>query len=146
MVNKVMLLGRVGSDPEGKQISEKFYVASLSLATSEKFMKDGTKQEVTEWHRVKFFNKLAQEVVMKYVKKGDLIHIEGKIHYSKVEKDGKTTYFTEINADEMRMIPTGKHEPTPEKMGQPEPNYEAKLNKQESAFENKEGESDDLPF
>jgi single-strand DNA-binding protein len=146
MVNKVMLLGRVGSDPEGKQISEKFYVASLSLATSEKFMKDGTKQEVTEWHRVKFFNKLAQEVVMKYVKKGDLIHIEGKIHYSKVEKDGKTTYFTEINADEMKMIPTGKQEATPEKKGQPEPNYEAKLNKQEAAFENKEAESDDLPF
>lgn len=143
MVNKVMLLGRVGTDPEGKQISEKFFVASLSLATSEKFMKDGQKQEVTEWHRVKFFNKLAQEVVMKYVKKGDLIHIEGKIHYSKVEKDGKTTYFTEINADEMRMIPTGKQEQSAVNI----PTTKVNVSPQEAAFENKEGESDDnLPF
>ena len=142
MVNKVMLLGRVGSDPEGKQISEKFYVASLSLATSEKFMKDGTKQEATEWHRVKFFNKLAQEVVMKYVKKGDLIHIEGKIHYSKVEKDGKTTYFTEINADEMRMIPTGKQDSKPTEVS----TSPAASDNLKSAEIPIQPEGDDLPF
>jgi single-strand DNA-binding protein len=95
-VNKVQLIGRIGQDPEVKQVSDTFKVAKVSLATSEKFKeKDGQQTEKTEWHNLVAFNKLA-DLFEKYVNKGDLLYVEGKLQTRSWEKDGKKFYATEI--------------------------------------------------
>ena len=103
-MNKAILIGRVGSDPELKTFSNGGTICTLSLATSEKYTdKNGEKQEVTEWHTVKFNGKLA-EVAHKWVKKGHKLSVLGKIHYREVEKDGVKRYFTDILASEMELL------------------------------------------
>ncbi|GHV63827.1 single-stranded DNA-binding protein [Bacteroidia bacterium] len=109
MVNKVILIGNVGNDPEVKFLEGGVAVANLSLATSETHKnKNDEKVEQTEWHRVIFWRGLA-EVVEKYVKKGMKLYIEGKLHYSSWEdKNGIKRYAVEIYADTMQMFP--KHD------------------------------------
>ena len=95
-VNKVTLIGRIGQEPEVKRVSDTFKVAKVSLATSEKFKeKDGQQTEKTEWHNLVAFNKLA-DLFEKYVNKGDLLYVEGKLQTRSWEKDGKKFYATEI--------------------------------------------------
>jgi len=104
MINKVILLGNVGNDPEVRYVSEGLPVARFSLATSESYTnKAGEKVTNTEWHSIVLWRGLAT-VVEKYIKKGAQVYIEGKITYRTYEKDGQTKYFTEIVADEMKMI------------------------------------------
>ncbi len=103
-LNKVMLIGRLGKDPEIRAISSGAKVANFSIATDESYKdKDGVKHEKTEWHNIVIWRGLA-EVVEKYVKKGDLIYIEGKLTTEKYEKDGVTKYTTKIVADQMTML------------------------------------------
>lgn len=105
-INKAIILGRCGKDPEIRFTANQKAVATLSLATSEQWKdkQTGEKQERAEWHRVVLFDKLA-EIVQQYVKKGDLLYIEGKIVTRKWEdKNGKTQYTTEIVANELQMI------------------------------------------
>jgi single-strand DNA-binding protein len=103
-MNKVILIGNVGKDPEVTTFKNGDRIATLSLATSEKYKdKQGQSQEVTEWHRVKFNGKMV-DIVEKWVKKGDKIVVEGKIHYSKKENNGVTTYFTDILCRDMTML------------------------------------------
>ena len=103
MINKVTLVGRVGKDPEQHQL-ETGIVVNFSLATSEKWTdKNGEKQESTEWHNCKAFGPLA-EIIVKYVKKGDLLYIEGKIKTRSWEHDGSTRYATEIVCNVMQML------------------------------------------
>lgn len=103
-MNKVILIGNVGKEPEVTTFKNGDRIATLSLATSEKYKdKQGQTQEVTEWHRVKFNGKMV-DIVEKWVKKGDKIVVEGKIHYSKKEGNGVTTYFTDILCREMKML------------------------------------------
>lgn len=103
MYQKVTLIGRIGKEPEIKQVGEN-RLAKITLATSESYKdKTGTRQETTEWHNVTIWGKLA-EVVEKHVKKGDLILIEGRLHYDSYEKDGIKHYTTEIRCDNLKML------------------------------------------
>lgn len=105
-VNKVILIGNVGKDPEIRYSPNGSAVANLSLATSEswKDKNTGEKQEKTEWHKVVAFGKLA-EIIGQYLKKGSQIYIEGKIQTRKwTDKEGKDHYTTEIVANQMQML------------------------------------------
>lgn len=113
MTNKAILIGRVGNDPETKTFDNGGQITTISLATSESWKdKQGEKQERTEWHTIKFNDKLA-EVVEKYVKKGDLLYIEGKIHHRKHEDNGVTKYYTDILCREMKMLGGKRDEAKP---------------------------------
>ena len=103
-VNKVILIGNLGGDPEVKQISSGATVANATLATNESWTdKSGSKQERTEWHRLVFWNKLA-EIVGQYLKKGSKIYCEGRLQTRQWEKDGAKMYTTEINVSDMQML------------------------------------------
>ena len=104
-VNKVILVGNLGNDPEMKYTAGGMAVCTLSLATSSvRKDKDGNQQERTEWHRVKLFGKLG-EIAGEYLKKGRQVYIEGSIRYDKFTgQDGVEKYFTDIVADEMQML------------------------------------------
>lgn len=104
-VNKAIILGNVGKDPEMRYLSDGKAAVSLSVATSSSWKgKDGEKQESTEWHRITAFGKLA-EIIGEYVKKGSQIYIEGRIGTRKwTDKAGIERYTTEILADQMQML------------------------------------------
>lgn len=103
-VNKVILVGNVGADPEIQYVQENLPVARFTLATSESYKnKDGEKITNTEWHNIVIWRGLAK-VVEQYVKKGSRLYLEGKITTRKYEKDGQTKYFTEIVARDMQML------------------------------------------
>ena len=108
-VNKVILVGHVGKDPEVRYLEGGVAVARFSLATSESYKnKNGEKVEQTEWHNITVWRQLA-EIVDKYVKKGQLLYIEGKIRTRTVGEEGNKKYFTDIIADQMTML-GGKRE------------------------------------
>lgn len=104
-INKVILVGNLGNDPETKYTQGGMAVTSISLATtSVRKDKDGNAQERTEWHRVKFFGKLA-EIAGEYLGKGSQVYVEGSIRYDKyTDKEGVEKYTTDIIADEMQML------------------------------------------
>lgn len=104
-VNKVILIGNLGKDPEVRYLPDGGAVTSISIATSETWKdKNGEKQEKTEWHRVIFFGKLA-EIAGEYLKKGGSTYIEGRLQTRKWrDKDGNDKYTTEIVADRMQML------------------------------------------
>ena len=104
-VNKVILVGNVGNDPEVRYMPNGNAVANVSVATSNSY-KDkntGDQRESTEWHRVVFFNRLA-EIVEQYVKKGTKLYLEGRLQTRSWEQDGAKRYSTEIVASEMQML------------------------------------------
>ena len=105
-VNKVILVGNLGADPEVRYLPSGDAVANLRLATTDRF-KDkasGDFKEMTEWHRVAFFGRLA-EIVSEYLKKGSSIYVEGRIRTRKWQgQDGQDRYSTEIVADQMQML------------------------------------------
>ena len=107
-VNKVILVGNLGNDPEVKYTQGGMAVTTLSLATtSVRKDRDGNQIEKTEWHRVKLFGKLG-EIAGEYLKKGRQVYIEGSIRYDKFTgQDGVEKYFTDIVADEMQMLGGG---------------------------------------
>lgn len=105
-VNKVILIGNLGQDPEVRYMPNGNAVANVSLATSEswKDKNTGETQEKTEWHRVVFFRRLA-EIVGEYVKKGSKIYVEGRLQTRKwQDNNGQDRYTTEIVADQMQML------------------------------------------
>ncbi len=104
-VNKVILVGRLGKDPEVRNLDSGVAVANFTMATSETY-KDrntGERKESTEWHNVVLWRGLA-EIAQKYLHKGDLVYIEGKLRTRSWEKEGVTRYTTEIVADNMTML------------------------------------------
>lgn len=105
MINKVILVGNVGKDPEVRYIEENLPVARFSLATSERMAnKGGQPQERTEWHNIVAWRGLA-EVAEKYIRKGARLYVEGKLTYrSWTDKDKVTHYSTEIVADVIQML------------------------------------------
>lgn len=108
-VNKVILVGRLGKDPEVRNLDNGAAVANFTIATSESY-KDkttGEKKEITEWHNIVLWRGLA-EISQKYLHKGDMVYIEGKLRTRSWEKDGVTRYTTEIVADNMTMLNTGR--------------------------------------
>ncbi len=133
-VNKVILVGNLGKDPEVRYSPNGSAVANVTIATSEswKDKTSGEKQERTEWHRIVFFGRLA-EIAGEYLKKGAQIYVEGRLQTRKwQDKDGKDRYTTEIVANEMQMLgsragagmpsepahePAGAHEPAAARSG-----------------------------
>ena len=104
-VNKVILVGNLGNDPDVKYTQGGMAITTISLATtSVRKDRDGNTQERTEWHRVKFFGKLA-EIAGEYLTKGRQVYVEGSLRYdSWTDNDGNKKYFTDIIADELQML------------------------------------------
>lgn len=106
-VNKVILVGRLGKDPEVRNLENGASVCNFTMATSESY-KDkttGDKKEVTEWHNIVLWRGLA-DIAAKYLHKGDMIYVEGKLRTRSWEKEGVTRYTTEIIGDNMTMLST----------------------------------------
>lgn len=105
-INKVILIGNLGQDPEVRYTANQSAVANVRIATSEtwKDKATGEQKEQTEWHSVVFFGRLA-EIVSEYLKKGSQIYVEGRLRTRKwQDKEGQDRYTTEIVADEMQML------------------------------------------
>lgn len=146
-VNKVILVGNVGRDPEVKYVDQDVPFARFTLATSESYRaKNGEKVETTEWHNIVLWRGLAK-VAEQYVKKGSKLFIEGKITHRQYEQDGVTKYFTEIVGNNMVMLdskaPSENRTTENPNTGNTPTAPSASLN--EPNIEEPEGE-DDLPF
>jgi len=103
-INKVILIGNLGKDPEVRHLDNGATVANFSIATTESYKdKGGQKVEKTEWHNITLWRGLA-DIAEKYLKKGDSVYIEGKLQTRSWEKDGITRYTTDIVGDQMTML------------------------------------------
>lgn len=145
-LNKAMIIGNLGAEPEIRSTSSGTRVATLSVATSRSWTdKSGDQQERTEWHRVVCWDRLA-EICERYLKKGDRVYVEGRIEYRQWEgQDGQTRYSTEIRAREMLMLggagATGiDQDAAPPKRGKKEKSDFSDFSSEALAGE------DDLPF
>lgn len=105
MLNKIHLIGRLGADPETRRLESGKTVAKFTLATSETWKNaNGEKQEETQWHNIVVWEGLA-EIAEKYLKKGSLIYVEGKMTYRTYEgEDGQKKYFSEVRASTFKML------------------------------------------
>lgn len=147
-VNKVILIGNLGADPEVKYMPNGGAVANVTIATSESWKDKNTGEQIdkTEWHRVVFFRRLA-EVVGEYLKKGSKIYIEGKLQTRKwQDKNGADRWTTEIVASEMQMLDSktgGDNAAANNQLNQqPQPTglTQAEINQQLAEFDS------DIPF
>lgn len=121
-VNKVILVGNLGRDPEIRTLESGVKVATFSLATTESYKgKDGNRVEQTEWHNIVLWRGLA-EVAERFLKKGNQIYIEGKIRTRSYEKDGQKKYVSEIVADNMTMLGGKRESSDPQDYQQPSSN------------------------
>ncbi|MDX1461125.1 MAG: single-stranded DNA-binding protein, partial [Xanthomonadales bacterium] len=104
-INKVILVGNLGADPETRYSASGTAVTKIRIATSDvwKDKQTGEQQERTEWHRITFFGRLA-EIAGEYLRKGSQVYVEGKLQTSSYEKEGQTHYSTDIIANEMQML------------------------------------------
>ncbi len=152
-LNKAMIIGNLGSDPDIRTTGSGTRVANFSVATSRSWTgRDGAQQEKTEWHRIVAWDKLA-DIAERYLKKGDRVYVEGEIEYRSYEdKDGVTKYSTEIRAREMVMLGGsreggGDYTPPASRPRQPQAQV---AGKKEPGYEDFEGgdfpQDDDLPF
>ena len=141
-VNKVILIGNLGADPEVRSLESGVKVATLNLATSETYKdKNGEKQTNTEWHRIVLWRGLA-DVASNYLKKGSQVYIEGKLRTRSYEdQDGKTRYVTEIEGRELTML--GRREG---EGGAPAPQEQEIQKKPAPNKDASSSENDDLPF
>lgn len=135
-INKVILVGNLGADPEVRTTQNGSTITSIKVATSEAWTdkQTGQKQERTEWHRVKFFGKLA-EVAGEYLKKGKQVYVEGSIRTDKyTDKEGVERYATDIIANEMQMLGGVDGGPKPATRKRSEPTHVGDIS------------DDDIPF
>lgn len=143
-LNKVMLIGNLGADPEYKTLENNATVAKLRIATTETYIKDGQRLENTEWHTVNLWRNLA-DTAHKYLKKGDKVYIEGKLKTRSWEDQGQKRYATEIEGISMVML------------GSPRGSAQSSQNPPSGSYENQESKpgntnfvaettDDDLPF
>ena len=146
-INKVILIGNLGTDPEVRYSASGDAVTTVSIATSEswKDKNSGEKKEITEWHKVVFFKRLA-EIAAEYLKKGAKIFVEGKLQTKKYQnKDGHDQYSTQIVAKEMQML-----DRRGEALGQqPSTPQQASLPHQQPTTQNQttiDNLNDDIPF
>lgn len=102
-VNKIILVGNVGRDPEIQSTSNGHKVAHFSLATTRRIPKEAGFEERTEWHRITVWDRLA-EIAEEYVRKGDRLYVEGRMQYDSYERDGVTIPTAEINVRELVML------------------------------------------
>ncbi|GAB1394158.1 single-stranded DNA-binding protein [Rhodocyclaceae bacterium] len=150
-VNKVILVGNLGADPESRYMPNGDAVVNIRLATTEswKDKNTGEKREMTEWHRVVFYRKLA-EIAGQYLKKGSSVYIEGRIRTRKWQgQDGQDRYTTEIEANEMQMLGgrQGMGEAPPRESGNSRPApAPAKAQPASNSSSNFNDFEDDIPF
>lgn len=151
-INKVILIGNLGNDPEVRYTPGGSAVANISLATSEGWRdkNSGENQERTEWHRVVFFNRLA-EIVGEYLKKGSKVYVEGKLQTRKwQDKTGNDRYTTEVVANEMQILDSKATGPAPTEGGHVTNDYpEADTRPAQAsspATEANDDFDDDIPF
>ncbi|MEE9159406.1 MAG: single-stranded DNA-binding protein [Gammaproteobacteria bacterium] len=144
-INKVILIGNLGNDPETRYTPSGSAVATVSLATSASWRdkETGDQQERTEWHRIVFFGRLA-EIVGEYLRKGSQIYVEGRLQTRKwQDNEGKDRYTTEIVANEMQMLGSRSGGTAPVEKAPP-PKEEKKTEPAESAAADEF--DDDIPF
>lgn len=137
-INKVIIVGHLGNDPEMRSMPNGEAVANISVATSEAWTdkNTGERREVTEWHRIVFYRKLA-EICGQYLKKGAQVYIEGRLRTRKwQDQNGQDRYTTEIQADVMQMLGTRPQSADGANNSQPMPQQDASAN----AFD------DSIPF
>lgn len=157
-VNKVILVGNLGKDPEVRHLESGVPVASFSVATSESYndRNSGEKKTVTEWHNVVLWRGLA-EVAEKYLHKGDQVYIEGKLRTRQWEKDGVTRYSTEIVGENMTMLggrprpegapaPAAASTPASQPAATPAQQAASPSQPEEPSAGSSQTEVDDLPF
>ncbi|WP_186650198.1 single-stranded DNA-binding protein [Fluviispira vulneris] len=138
-VNKVILIGRLGQEPEIRSTAGGQQVCTLSLATSESWIKDGNKEERTEWHRVVLWGRQAENA-HKYLKKGRMVYIEGKLQTrSWQDQQGQKRYTTEIVATAMQFLEGGSSNKSSDYVNE---QYENQV----SFSENSQPIDDDIPF
>jgi len=120
-VNLVIIVGNLGKDTETRHTQSGSAVTNITLATSEswKDKNTGKKEERTEWHRIVFFNKLA-EIASQYLKKGSKVYIEGSLRTRQWEKDGQKQYTTEIVASKMQMLDSRQNDNHPAEQSTPD--------------------------
>lgn len=142
-INKVILVGRLGRDPDVRNLENGVMVANFSLATSESYRdrNTGERKDSTEWHNVVLWRGLA-ETAQKYLRKGDMVYIEGKLRTRSWEKDGVTRYSTEVVADNMVMLSTRGSGTTSGDVSAPPQKDEVS----EPPIVPDTGATDDLPF
>lgn len=143
-VNKVILLGNLGKDPEMRALPNGDAVVNFSIATSENWKdKDGNKKEKTEWHNIIMFRKLA-EIAKEYLKKGGSVYLEGSLQTRKwTDKEGKERYTTEVVATSMQML--GKKEDSNQAPANMSKGHENPINAG-SQPPNFDDFDDDIPF
>ncbi len=146
-VNKVILVGNLGADPESRYLPNGDAVTNIRLATTDswKDKTSGERKEITEWHQVTFYRRLA-EIAAQYLKKGRQIYVEGRIRTRKwQDKDGNDRYTTEILADEMQMLGSreGMSDAPPRETGSAARKAAEPAAAPASGFDNFE---DDIPF
>jgi len=145
-VNKVILIGNLGADPEVRYTGEGRAVANIRLATTDTWQDrtSGERQEHTEWHRVVLFGRLA-EIAGEYLRKGSRIYVEGRLRTRKWQgQDGQDRYTTEIVAQDMQML-DGRGGPVPEERGGERPRAEPRA-RQQAAEPEAADFDDDIPF
>ena len=144
-LNKVLLIGRLGADPEIKQMVNGKNVARLSLATSQswKDKSTGEKKEKTEWHRIVFFGRSA-EVLDQYVKKGQQLYVEGRLQTNKYEKDGIERYSTDIIGESFNFVSGSGSGSSNNNQFSEDMNQDTNNNKQKES--NADDFEDDIPF
>ena len=108
-INKVILVGNVGRDPDIQTTNGGTKVAHLSLATSRRVPRNGGFEERTEWHRLTMWDRLAQ-ITEEYVRKGDRIYVEGRMEYDSFEKNGVTIPTAEVQVRELVMLSAPRHD------------------------------------
>jgi single-strand DNA-binding protein len=102
-INKVILVGNVGRDPEAHTTSAGTKVVNLSLATSRRIPRDGSMEERTDWHRITLWDRLA-DIAEEYIRKGDRVYVEGRMEYGSFEKNGITIPTSEVQVRELVLL------------------------------------------
>lgn len=140
-VNKVIIVGNLGKDPEVKYLPSGECVVNISVATSEvwKDKQSGEMKEQTEWHRISAFGKLA-EIMSEYLRKGSKVYIEGSLRTRSYQKEGQTHYATEIRCDEMQMLGGAREG------DEPQQKRESKPAQNQGSFDSGFDEFSDMPF
>jgi single-strand DNA-binding protein len=150
-INKVILVGHLGKDPEVRHLDGGVTVASFPLATSETYNKDGRKIEQTEWHNIVMWRGLA-DIASKYLQKGKLVYIEGKLRTRSFEdKEGHKKYTTEVVAENFTMLGRksdfeGQGENSHQKSEEDHGTHNQVIAKEDQPMNYEKGADDDLPF
>lgn len=137
-VNKVIIIGNLGADPEARQFSNGGSVTNISVATSEQWTdkQSGEKREDTQWHRISLFNRLG-EIAAQYLRKGSKVYIEGSLRTRKYQADdGSDRYVTEIRAEQMQMLDSAGDSNQQGNYNQPAQGYQNNQNNQSQGFQN----------